>query len=104
MNNIIFEVPLTATPQLFLISLVGKQYYFRVWWNDAISTWILDILLSDKTPLINGIPLITGTDLLGQYEYLGIGGGLFVCSDTESPDDLPTFQNLGIDSKLYFYI
>jgi len=102
MTEKIFEIPLSAEPQLFLINLVGKQYYFRVWWNDAISTWHLDILLSDKAPLINGIPLITGTDLLGQYEHLGIGGSLFVCSDTESPDDLPTFQNLGIDSKLYF--
>jgi len=97
-----FEIPLSSISQQFLITLVGKQYYFKVWWNNEISTWILDILLSDKTPLVRGIPLITGADLLGQYEYLGIGGNLFVCSNTESPDDLPTFSNLGTDSKLYF--
>ena len=99
-----FEIPLTAIPQLFLITLVGKQYYFKVWWNNTSGTWVLDILLGDKTSLVCGIPLVTGTDLLGQYEYLGNGGNLFVCSNTESPDDLPTFENLGTDSKLYFSI
>ncbi len=98
-----FEIPLTATPQLFLITLVGKQYYFKVWWNDASDTWVLDILTGNKASLVCGIPLVTGTDLLGQYEYLGIGGSLFVCSNTDSADDLPTFSNLGTDSKLYFY-
>ena len=98
----IFEVPLTAVAQRFLIKLVGKQYIFRVWWNALISTWMLDIATEDQAPIVSSIPLVTGTDLLGQYEYLGIGGGLFVSSDTGDADDLPTYENLGTDSKLYF--
>jgi hypothetical protein len=56
-------------------------------------------------PLVNGIPLVTGTDLFGQFRYLGIGGGLPMIVMTiavgRSPDEIPTYENLGIDRHVY---
>jgi hypothetical protein len=61
--------------------------------------------LNDKR-LLTGIPIVTGTDLFGQFRYLGIGGGLPLIAVTiglgHSPDEIPTFDNLGIDSQLFF--
>jgi hypothetical protein len=63
--------------------------------------WILDIGDGDGNPLVCGIPLVVGIDLLWQYEYLKFPGMLFVASDAgdEKP---PSFTNLGWTTHLYF--
>lgn len=96
------EIPLTPTPQQFAIQLAGVQYQITLIWRD-MAGWVLDIANNDRTPLIQGIPLVAGTDLLAQYRYLGIGGALFVVSD---PNVLlpPTQDNLGIECHLYFLV
>jgi hypothetical protein len=40
-------------------------------------------------PIVNGIPLVTGVDLLAQYRYLGFSGRLWV-QGADNPDDVPT--------------
>lgn len=98
-SNLI-EIPLTPTPQQFAIQLAGVQYQMALIWRDAAG-WVLDIANNDRTPLIQGIPLVAGADLLAQYRHLGIGGALFIVSDPNvlSP---PTQANLGIESHVYF--
>ena len=98
-SNLI-EIPLTPTAQQFAIQLAGVQYQMTLIWRDAAG-WVLDIANNDRTPLIQGIPLVAGADLLAQYRYLGIGGALFVVSDPNVLDP-PTQDNLGISSHLYF--
>ena len=63
--------------------------------------WILDIADGNNTPIVSGIPLVTGADLLAQYAYLGIGGSLYV-SNPNDPGASPTFGSLGDTSSLYF--
>jgi hypothetical protein len=41
-----------------------------------------------------GVPLVTGVDLLAQYAYLGFIGSLVVQTDHD-PDATPTYENLG---------
>lgn len=96
-----FEVPLSAQPQLFQISLAGTSYFMRIVWNTILEVWVMDLLNADRTPLLNGVPLITGLDLLAQYKYLGIQGSLIVQSGADN-DALPTFENLGDTSHLFF--
>ncbi|MBC3230760.1 hypothetical protein H8J17_19355 [Serratia fonticola] len=88
--------------QQFAIQLAGVQCQMTLIWRDAAG-WVLDIANNDRTPLIQGIPLVAGADLLAQYRYLGIGGALFVVSD---PNVLfpPTKDNLGIECHLYFLV
>lgn len=96
-----YEIPLTAEPQTFFIDLAGTTYKLTLKWCSPMGCWILDIANSDEIPLIMGIPVITGVDLLKQYAYVGIKGRLFAQSlgDLFSP---PTFTNLGTGALLFF--
>jgi predicted Zn-dependent protease with MMP-like domain len=96
-----YEIPLTAAPQQLLISLANVTYQLTVKWNDEASVWVLDIADSSGNGILNGIPLVTGTDLLGQFAYLGLGGSLVAQTDSDLTSP-PTFTNLGDTGHLYF--
>jgi hypothetical protein len=98
----IYEIPISPNPQRFSISMAGAAYNLRLIYIDAPDAgWLLDIDDVNDNPLICGIPLVTGADLLAQYAYLGIGGQLF-CTTDGDPSAVPTFANLGVTSHLYF--
>jgi len=98
-----FEIPLSPSPQTFTISLSGTDYRLTVQWRNAEGAgWTLDIADSGGSPIIEGIPLVTGVNLLEQYDYLGFTGVLWV-QTTADPDAVPTFDNLGIGSHLYWF-
>jgi hypothetical protein len=100
----IYEIPLTPNPQTFTVAMAGKNYQLTVQWRDAVEGgWVLDIADSLGNPLVQGIPLVTGADLLAQFAYLGIAGQLRVQTDND-PDAVPVFGNLGATSHLYFVI
>lgn len=96
-----YKIPLLPQTQQFEISLLGITYNLMVVWNAAANAWILDILDALQVPVLTGIPIVTGVDLLGQHRHLNIGGGLVALS---SPDqfDVPTLTSLGDSSQLYF--
>jgi hypothetical protein len=97
-----FIVPLTPEPQRFFIALAGKKYRLLLRYRSAVEGgWILDIADDQDVPLVQGIALVTGTDLLGPYAYLGLGGSLVTETDGDI-DAVPTVENLGLASKLYF--
>lgn len=99
----IFLVPLTNVPQVFQIVLAGVTYLMTSKWNDADEAgWVLDIADENDTPLACNIPLITGADCLEGLEYLGIQGELYVQSSAGDPAAIPTLNNLGVESNLYF--
>jgi hypothetical protein len=96
-----FEVPLVPTPQTFRISLVGVVYTFTFTWCKPMGVWVLAIGDASNSPIVGGVPLVTGADLLGQLAYLGIGGSLVV-QTTGDALATPTFTNLGSQGLLFF--
>jgi hypothetical protein len=99
----IFLIPLTNVPQTFQIVLAGVTYLMTSKWNTADdSGWVLDISDQNDDPIACNIPLITGEDCLAGLEYLGIEGSLYVNTSGNTPLAVPTLNNLGIDSNLYF--
>ena len=97
-----YQIPLTPTPQTFTVTLAGVEYQLTVRWNHADEAgWVLDIDLPDGAGrVVDGIPLVTGCDLLAPYAYLGIGGALVAWSDDS---DLPPAEdNLGDGVDLVF--
>lgn len=102
-----YEIPLSPEAQRFTIPLGGKDYQLRLSYQDAPEGgWLLDILdpLDDPaSPIVCGIPLVTGSDLLEQYGHLGIGGELWVATDAD-PDAVPSFENLGQAGRLFFVV
>lgn len=99
----IYEIPLqTGVPQTFTATLSGVKYTLTLQYrNDVMGGWVLDIADSSGNPIVSGIPLVTGANLLAQYAYLGFTGGLYV-QTTSDPDAVPTFTNLGDDGLLYW--
>ena len=103
----IYEIPLSPEPQRFSISLGDIEYQLRLSYQDAPEGgWLLDISNSSDNPgapIVAGIPLVTGADLLEQYRHLGIAGELWVSTDADS-DAVPTFANLGRAGRLFFVV
>lgn len=95
------EIPLQPIDQEFRVPLGGLSYVLRLTWNQYASAWILDIASDTTAPLVSGIPLITGVNLLDPFPYLGIAGGLYVQSDAD-PQRVPGVLDLGVSGHLYF--
>ena len=94
------EIPLVSGPQSFAIRLSGLDYQFRIAYrNVAEGGYFLDIADGSGTPLVQGIPLVTGVDLLEQYHSLGFTGRMWV-QTASNPDLCPSFDGLGSDSIL----
>lgn len=98
-----FKIPLENIPQKFEIVLGATGYTMACRWNDAVDAgWIFDLVSSDSAePIVSNVPLITGGDCLEGLEYLGISGQMIVRTDGNQ-FAVPTFENLGVESNLYF--
>jgi len=100
----IYEIPLSPTPQRFSVDLSGITYQLTVKYHDVeMGGWVVDVADAAGNDLVNGIPLVTGCDLLAQYEYLEFGGKLMVQTSND-PDAVPTWENLGEQSHLYWVV
>lgn len=98
-----FILPLRNIPQSFDIALDGVNYILTCKWNASEEAgWVIDLADADTSlPIAANIPLITGADCLAGLEYLGIGGQLVVFTDGDELA-VPTLDNLGVESNLYF--
>jgi hypothetical protein len=98
-----YKIPLQpGVPQTFAATLDGVTYTLTLLYrNDPSGGWVLDIADANGNPILGGIPLVTGVNLLEQYAHLGFVGGLYV-QTTSDPDAVPTFENLGSDALLYW--
>lgn len=98
----ISEIPLQAgAPQRLSITLSNVTYTLTFVFNNVLGTWIMDIADDTGTAVVSGVALVTGTDLLGQVRHLGFVGELRVQGDANAAE-LPTFDNLGAESHLYY--
>jgi len=103
MTIVYHEIAVTpSTPQVFSTTLSGVSYTFRMLWRDNDEAgWVLDIFDIQGEPLVCGIAVITGFDLLMPYKYLGFTGCLVVLTDGDQYAP-PTFESLGDSSHLYY--
>jgi len=98
----VFEIPLVSAPQDLQISLSGNDYRLVITWNWLVELWMLDIYdARSNTPMVLGTPLVTGADLLEQFAHMGFPGSLVVQTDHD-PMTVPTFNNLGYLSHLFY--
>lgn len=96
-----FEIPTTSESQRMSIQLGDRVYSIMLWWNEFSACWVIDISDVDQNLIVSGIPLVTGTDLLGQFKHLDIPGGLLVQSDNDA-FQVPDKVSLGVTGRLYF--
>lgn len=99
----VFEIPLNkGQPQTLSIALGGVKYRLTFRYvSISEGGWVLDIAAATGEPLVLGIPLVTGADLLAQFQYLNFNGRLQVQTITD-PDAVPTFESLGDTAKVFW--
>ena len=96
-----YEIPLQPTNQNIRISILNVTYVIRTYYCDiANGGWVIDISDSSGNAILQGLPLVTGADLLGQHEYLDLGFGLMFASDGDI-NAVSGFNDLGVSGHLY---
>lgn len=93
----IYEIPLRSGNQKFNVTLGKTIYKLRLIYR--IDEWYLDILDTSEKPLITGLLICPGVDLLEQYKHI-IPYSLYATNS--NPDELTTFDSLGSKIKLYY--
>ena len=96
-----FEIPFSPQPQSFQLTLGSGDYRLTVLYRHMGGGWVLDIADVGGAPVLSGIPLVTGVDLLAPYRYLGLKGSIWV-QGANNPDDPPTYDNLGSGSRVFW--
>lgn len=81
----------------------GITYNLIVKWNPFSNAWILYVEDDQGNPMLSGIPLVPGADLLEQFAYIGIGGA-FVVQSSNDPNEVPDYTTLGTVGNLFFLI
>lgn len=96
-------IPLNSDPrQTFKAKVpIGSENInltYEISFNEVITYWVMNLLRNGEY-IVSSIPLVPGDypagNLLGQYEYLGIGGAYLVPMSTLPPEEWPTANNLG---------
>lgn len=91
-----FSIPLQAAAQEFAVSLGGESFSVRLQWRSSASGsgWYLDFVpAADPGRGVRGIPLVLGTDLLGQFQHKGIGH--LVARSTNEGADVLRYEDMG---------
>ena len=91
----VYEIPLIPKSHTAATTINGADCGLALNWNSEMAAWIMDVSDSAGNALISGIVLVSGVDLLGQFEHVGIGAGMATDGDA-------TYLNLGTDVRLYF--
>jgi hypothetical protein len=97
-------IPVNSAPgQVFGVSVtingLVQSFNCTVTFNEVAQYWVLNIYQTNNVPIILGLPMVTGLNLLRQYQYLGIGS-IYVLNVTGVPIDSPNATDLGVDFQL----
>lgn len=104
MTTQFFTIPLTNVPQRFAIELAGRALIVVSKWNAEMPAWEIDLLDGvTAQPLITSLPLVSGSDLLSQFQHLGIPGQLIIYTEGDALAP-PTLDNLGAEADLYYLV
>lgn len=95
------EIPLNPYPENFGITLDDKEFSVTTTWNVPSQTWTITLSDSVGNPILGGVPLIPGVDLLAQYPYLGFVGKLVAQVDHDQ-NAVPSYDGLGSTGHLYY--
>lgn len=95
----VIEIPVSNKNQQFDIQLGGGRYRIRLVYRQFCG-WVADMMDQAGTDIFTGVPLVSGTDILEPYRYMGFNGSLiFVCDETAGELSLSEF---GRKNRLYF--
>ena len=97
-------IPLTNrnAPTITTITLGDSTYSIRMYWNEYVSRWYLDISTSTREPLALGIPIVANINLLRYSKALTARIGQLRAVDTTG-GDCEIQDNIGTRIKLLYF-
>ena len=97
----VYSIPLTSGAQKFQVSLGDQTVQIRLVWRTAEGGgWFMDVMQTDGTAIVAGVPLRCGVNLFDQYEYLGLGKMQCMLDGDDSRD--PDYEDMGTNLQLYW--
>ena len=106
MSSVAFEIPTSPQNQKFAIFLGGNLYNISLRWNKFAQSWSMDVSDVNQNSLAQGLPLVTGADLLAQLDYLEIGdpGSQMIVQSDGIANTVPDSTSLGVTGHLYYNV
>jgi hypothetical protein len=99
-----FEIPLTNDPsQKLELELNGIRYFLSVQFNFNSGIWLFKIADSEEQPIIEGLPLTLGNNILEPFVDVERLLGQFWMVDEREQDQDADSETLGSDVKLIYY-
>lgn len=87
----------------FRVGLSGVQYTFTIRYNSRMARWILDLADAQETPIITGVPLLIGLNLLGRFAgQTGVPIGKFYITDDTFGSTQPTRNSFSVTHTLWY--
>lgn len=98
------ELPITADlpHQSFSVQLDGTVFRLRLRYNWRAGHWALDLADSSGAPLISGVAVRLGVDLLAQYADDRLPSGKLFAMNWVAPYQPPGRDNFGTDVVLIY--
>jgi hypothetical protein len=99
MTKVAYSLPVKPYAVKFRIMVGNTDYWFQTQYREAEEAgWVLDLLDANEQPMIMGIALVAGLDLMWQYHHMGVGFSLVL--KTREDRGTPTYESLGTDDEL----
>lgn len=102
------EIALNNNPnQTYSLTVPGDHqniaFILTQAWNAEAGYWTIGLYDQTMRPIVLGIPLLCGHDLLEQYQYLNIGS-LYVVNIGDPTIETPDDTNIGQNFKLLWVL
>jgi hypothetical protein len=74
-----------------------SKFFCELNYNELALYWTMDIADQNQVPLLSGIPLVTGLNILAQFGYMEIGSIYILNSSGVASPNYPNDTDLGTD-------
>lgn len=100
--SLIIPVTSEAYQEFKVSALEGRDYYFRIQWNERAYFWTLDILTAAKSLIVAGLVLRADYSLLDQYSNESLPPGKLKVLDLGGAGQDPGPDDLGERVVLFY--
>ena len=100
------QIPIDSTLPSFIqrVTLANNLFFLRFDWSDAEGRWIMGIMDQLNSPILMGLPMNEGEDLIGRFQVSlpNLPKGLLMLYDTTLQNNEAGRNDLGKSIVLVF--